>query len=143
MKKYNDTNKKSFVHRANKNRKEESDIPDKFRVMKYLKRHFDFPCVTGEAFEIPGKQYARYPDIFIKNRHPQIAILLHGGWHGDGEIKREYDVKAATDYALLPWIKLIEIYAAQTDQYSEESIVEHMVSVGFKDLIITDDDLAV
>lgn len=142
MKNYNDTGKKSFVHLANKNRTEESDIPDKFRVMKYLKRHFNMPCLTGEAFKIPGKNYARYPDIFIKNYHPNIAILLHGGWHGYGEIIREYDVKAAVDYELLP-MKLIEIYAAQTDDYSEEKIVEHMVALGFEDLIIKDSDLEV
>lgn len=133
MKKYNDTNKKSFVHTANKKRSSESDIPDKFRVIYMLRDHFELPCITGEALEIPGKQYARYPDIFVKNHHPQLAILLHGGWHGDGEIKREYDVKAAVDYALLSGIQLIEIYAAQTDQYSEEAIVEHMVAEGFVD----------
>ena len=126
MKKYNDTGKKSFVHRANRNRKEESDIPDKFKVIYILKRRFGLSCITGEALEIPGKQYARYPDIFVKNHNPSLAILLHGGWHGYGEIKRDYDVKAEVDYALLSGVKLIEIYAYQTDNYEEEAIVQHM-----------------
>lgn len=144
MKNYNDTNKKAFVHLANKNRTEESDIPDKFRVIKMLKRHFNLPCLTGEALVIPGFNRARYPDIFIKNYDPNIAILLHGGWHGYGELPRDYDVKASMDYArLAPGVRLIEIYAAQTDQYSEEKIVEHMVNLGFEDLIIKESDLEV
>jgi hypothetical protein len=130
------TNKRAFVHLANKNRDEESDIPDKFRVMKILRKHFKLPCLTGEALEIPGKNYARYPDIFVKNYDPQLAILLHGGWHGYGEEVKEYDLRARADYKLLePGVNLIEIYAAQTDQYSEKKIVEHMTTKeGFIDL---------
>lgn len=144
MNNYNDTNKKSFVHLANKNRTEESDIPDKFKVIKMLKRHFNLPCLTGEALPIPGTERARFPDIFVKNHDPNLAILLHGGWHGYGEIKRKYDVKAADDYAkLAPGVRLIEIYSEQTDGYSEEKIVEHMVALGFEDLIIKDSDLVV
>ena len=128
------TNKKSWVHLANKKRTSESDIPDKFRVIGYLKRHFGLPCLTGEALVIPGYNRARYPDIFVKNHNPHLAILLHGGWHGYGELPKDYDVKASIDYArLAPGVRLIEIYAAQTDQYSEEGIVAHMEKEGFVD----------
>jgi hypothetical protein len=127
------TNKRSFVHLANKRRVEESDVPDKFRVAACLKNHFKLYALTGEALEIPGKQYARWPDLFVKSHVPQLAILLHGGWHGEGEIVRQYDVKAQDDYKLLP-VQLIEIYSEQTDGYDEAAIVEHMEQLGFVDL---------
>lgn len=126
----NPTNKRSFIHKANKNREEESDIPDKFRVIKYLKKYFDMPCITGEALIIPGKNRARYPDISVKNWDPYLAILLHGGIHGDGYISTEYDDRARADYDLLPHVKLIEIYSAQTNHYDETAVANLILSIG-------------
>ena len=65
---------KSFIHRANRNRTSEIDIPDKFKVMKYIKNYFGIITLTDEVVETPGG-YAQYrkPDLLAK-RPRRIAF---------------------------------------------------------------------
>jgi hypothetical protein len=133
---YNDNKKKSFVHRANKKRTSESDIPDKFRVMGYLKKHFAIYCVTDTRIRIPVGGHADYrlPDLFCSHTTPPLIILLHGGIHGFGDeiSRRKKDDYALEDYRHAGNCQVIEIYKELSDNYSEAKIIQIMQDKGFE-----------
>lgn len=127
--------KESWKHFANTKRTSEIDIPDKFKVINILRDEFDLHGLTDEALEIPGGiASARYPDLFIQAIEPQIAIELDGeGPHGNGDpiemVHRDY--KRGSDYQkLLPGIRLIIIYSAQTNGYQKDLVIEQLQKEG-------------
>lgn len=103
------TNKRSYVHQANKNREESSDLGKKWRIVKLLKKHFEiialgmvdefFYCrdrstnefiIDRSLNETPEQQkhqmLARYQinkiDLFIKTTLPHRIIEIDGLEHG-------------------------------------------------------------
>jgi len=128
--------KQSWRHLANKKRDHEIDFDDKTHVQKILKENFGLNALRDIVLEIPEGGYGkvRYPDLLIKAEEPQTAIELDGqGPHGYGDeisiherdIRREYDYKL-----LLPGIKLIVIYSAQTDGYDEKLVTNCFLDSG-------------
>ena len=138
MKQYNTTKKKLFVHRANRNRTSESDIPAKFRVIGYAKKHFGLRGLTDEVIKIPdGAASYRRPDILFKpqERTQGFVILLHGGIHGSGDevSTRGKDVAALEDYAKANML-VMELYAELTENYSEDFVIRAFQLLGFQRL---------
>ncbi len=103
------TNKRSFVHQANRKREEASDLAKKWRIVKLLKKHFEIIALgmvdefyycrdrsTNEFMidrslnETPEQQkhqmVSRYQinkiDLFIKTTLPHKIIEIDGLEHG-------------------------------------------------------------
>ena len=126
------TNKRSFVHRANKRRTSESDIPDKFKVMAILKKHFGIITLTDEAIPTPSGHFDyRNPDLFDKQN--QAVYELDGEVHGWGdEISvRERDQRKLDDYDKIG-MKYYIINSAVTRGYSEDLVVSELKKQGLK-----------
>tara|TARA_B100000029_G_scaffold265475_1_gene261627 strand:- start:5743 stop:6153 length:411 start_codon:yes stop_codon:yes gene_type:complete len=79
------TNKRSFVHRANRNRVEESDMPIKTRLLRYFNKkgvHF----LLDEQVPIlrhDNSMGYKLPDLY--ERTNKMVIEIDGPVHGDGE----------------------------------------------------------
>jgi len=129
----NPTNKRSYIHQANKNRTSESDIPDKFKVMEIIKENFGLYALTDEAIPIPnGIATHRKPDLIIKTTHPTYLIELLGGVHGweEEQPRQRMDIRKAADYTKLgSGYKVIELYE-KDDFYAEERIVQELYEAG-------------
>lgn len=118
----NPNRKRSFIHKANRKRRHESDIDRKARIADILRRRFGLPCIfsggiflrdrkTNETMldyhdvYIPNlgnpKLWENYEinlvDIWIKSADPQRIIELDGGKHVD---LAEHDRKRNTNYAM-------------------------------------------
>lgn len=123
-----------YRDQARKTQVGESDINDKFRVIKILKEEFGLDGLTGEAIEIPnGYAQARYPDIMVKAYVPPLVIELNGERpHGNGDpIERmQNDFEKMCDYSKVPDIKVIAIYSAQTHGYERNSVIENLMIHG-------------
>jgi len=109
----NPDKKRTHIHRANKNRTSESDIPAKFKVMEIIKENFGLYALTDQHISIPnGIATYRSPDLTIKTTTPTFLIELLGGVHGweeenpltlkDHEKCEDYE-KVGEEYKVL-WI---------------------------------------
>jgi len=129
----NPTNKKSYIHKANKNRTSESDIPAKFKVMEIIKCNFGLYPLTDEAIPIPdGIATHRKPDLIIKTTNPTYLIELLGGIHGweKEQPRRRIDILKAIDYATLgKGYEVIEVYE-NDDSYAEERVIKELYEKG-------------
>lgn len=123
---------RKWAQKAIKEGDAEVDIPEKFRVIKILEKHYGLHGLTGEAVVIPRTGWARFPDVFIKAHVPQIAILLHGDapFHTEGSVK-EAEVKLDYESA---GVKLIIIWEALTD-YTTEKIMEVLDDAGLQRVV--------
>ena len=92
------TNKRSFVHRANRNRVEETDMPIKSRLLQYFNKkgvHF----LLDEKIPILGldnRMGYKLPDLYEKN--DKLVIEIDGPVHGDGESVTRKTVDKMTEY---------------------------------------------
>ena len=81
----NINNKRSHIHRANRNRVEETDMPIKMRLLNYFNKngvHF----LLDEKIPILGvgnRMGYKLPDLYEKTN--KLVIELDGPIHGDGE----------------------------------------------------------
>ncbi len=130
--------KNAWRHLANKNRTSESDINDKFALIKILKEKFGLYGLTGEALEIPPGGHAshRLPDVFVKNNKPRWILELDGLVHGYGDeiSKRWFDVEKDYDLDLYcaahtNTIKQHISYAS-TNGYQREKVIELLIQAG-------------
>lgn len=123
---------KAHIHRANKKRDSESDIPDKFRVAKILKDNFGIIALTDEVVLTPGG-YANYrkPDLYNKTR--KIAFELDGIIHGYGDevSQREKDWRKLEDYKLIK-LEHYVLNSAVTNGYAEDFVVSELIRQGLK-----------
>jgi hypothetical protein len=131
----NPTNKRSFIHKANKNRTSESDIPNKFKVMEIIKENFGLYPLTDEVLPIPEGGFAevRMPDLLIKNCKPNYIIELVGPVHNPEKEHpaRRIDIKKAADYARLGQdYKVVELWGGYKNEYSEEHVVSTLKEAG-------------
>ena len=130
--------KESWRHLADKKRDHEIDRDDKTKVQKILREQFGLPTIRDEVLLIPkgGYRSIRIADLFVKSREPQIAIELHGeGPHGYGDLisEPEKDVRRYADYdLLLPGIKLIVLFSAQTDGYAKNLVTNCLLKQGLQ-----------
>src|SRR5690242_2108415 len=110
--------KQSFIHNAQRKMRSESDIPDKFKIIKILREEFGLFGLTGEAIQI-NEYKCRWPDVLVKANIPMIAIELQGHIHGYGEpiSESQRDVQRNTDYQFRTDIKLIKLGINQTNGY--------------------------
>lgn len=132
------TNKRSWIHKARKEREGEGDIPEKFKVIRILRDHFDLHGLTGECIcdwedqALPPKIIEfRFPDIFIKTE--QIAIELDGEYHGFGDDLTISDqtVQRNLFYDRLG-IQCITLNKKMTQDYDEGLIIECLRLAGLK-----------
>lgn len=123
---------KAHIHRANKKRTSESDIPDKFRVAKILKANFGIIALTDEIVQTPGG-YASYrkPDLYSKDR--RIAFELDGLIHGYGDevSQREKDWRKLEDYKLIQ-LEHYVINSAVTNGYDKKLVITELIKQGLK-----------
>jgi len=129
----NPTNKRSHIHRANKNRTSESDIPAKFKVMEIIKENFGLYPLTDEVIPIPnGIATHRSPDLTIKTTTPTYLIELLGGVHGWEKENplRLKDIQKLEDLAKLgSEYKLIELWE-EDDHYEKTRIIVELYEAG-------------
>ena len=124
------TGKKSWIHKARKERETEVDLPEKSKVLKILFDHFKLYGTLNEVVLVPSGPL--YPDILIKRHEPQIAIELDGLYHGWGD-----DITTSTGtykrnakYAESD-VKLIIISKAVTE-YDDGLIIEALEAHGLE-----------
>ncbi len=92
------TNKRSFVHRANRNRVEETDMPIKMRLLNYFNKngvHF----LLDEKIPVLGmdnRMWYKLPDLYEKSN--KMVIEIDGPVHGDGENVTRKTVDKMVDY---------------------------------------------
>jgi len=118
--------KKSFIHKARKERNDPVDTPEIWKLIRILRDYFGLVGLTGEVFKT--LEGLVYPDVY--NKSHQIAFELDGEYHGygddistsDGTWKRNSRYKSAN-------IKLIIINKAAT-HYSDKAIIEVLETHG-------------
>ncbi len=124
---------RKWAARAIKDASGETDMNEKFRVIKLLREVYGLHALTGEVLEIPRTKWYRYPDLFIPTVHPQIAILLHGDapWHTEGS---KSELSVMMDYDSIG-VKLIIVWEALTN-YEDKKILEVFDSAGLERLVV-------
>ena len=125
------TYKQAWEHLARSKQTSESDLDDKFKVIRILRNHFGLYGLTGEIIMING-EFCRMPDLFIKD-NPPICVELDGFVHGNGEqiSKRDKDVQRDKDYQSIG-IKLVIINKEQTEGYSTDKVIKVLEENGLK-----------
>jgi len=123
---------RKWAQRAIKESGGSTDLAEKFRVIYLLRDHYGLHGLTDEVVMIPRTCRARYPDILIKAREPQMAILLHGDapFHTEGS-ETELNVKMDYDSA---GVELIVIWEALT-KYKPEEIMDALDAGGLKRIV--------
>ena len=90
--------KRSYIHKANRSRSEESDMPLKMRIQQYFNK-LGVYFLTDKKLELT-KPYSftsyRLPDLNEKNN--ELIIELDGPVHGNGEIVTKKTVDKMEDY---------------------------------------------
>ena len=90
--------KRSYIHKANRSRSEESDMPLKMRIQQYFNK-LGVYFLTDKKLELT-KPYSftsyRLPDLYEKNN--ELIIELDGPVHGNGEIVTKKTVDKMEDY---------------------------------------------
>jgi len=129
----NPTNKRSHIHRMNKNRTSESDIDDKFKVIDIIKYHFGLHALEGETVAIPnGIANYRSPDLMVNTTLPTYLIELMGESHNLDEENppRVKDIQKREDLARLGKnYKLIEIWKKH-GVYEKEHVISTLWNGG-------------
>jgi len=129
----NPTDKRWAIHKANKKRTSESDIPAKFKVMKIIKENFGLYALTDQTILIPdGYATHRSPDLMISYTTPVFLIELMGGIHNLDEENpsRTKDIQKREDYARLSkGYHVIELYE-KDDFYAEERVIKELYERG-------------
>ncbi len=119
--------KKSWIHRAQSRRNEESDLDDKFKIIRILKEKFGLHGLTGEKIPIDSQSF-RCPDIYIKGLDP-IIIELDGQIHGEPLILTQKTKDRNADYDKIG-IKYIIINKEETGMYSENKVIQCLIENG-------------
>ena len=86
--------KRSYIHKANRSRSEESDMPLKMRIQQYFNK-LGVYFLTDKKLELTKPSY-RLPDLYEKNN--ELIIELDGPVHGNGEIVTKKTVDKIEDY---------------------------------------------
>ena len=92
----------AWIHRDRRERYNDYDIDEKFRMVYLLKKYFGLTAVTDEVLffdrtthkrvfvdqskyeskqELVRHYYVHYPDLLIKNHKPVIAVEIDGDVH--------------------------------------------------------------
>ena len=101
--------KRSYIHKANRSRSEESDMPLKMRIQQYFNK-LGVYFLTDKKLEIIKPRHLklakdphmicptsyRLPDLYEKNN--ELIIELDGPVHGNGEIVTKKTVDKIEDY---------------------------------------------
>ena len=105
--------KRSYIHKANRSRSEESDMPLKMRIQQYFNK-LGVYFLTDKKLEIIKPYHLsdrekkmldnlgvittsyRLPDLYEKNN--ELIIELDGPVHGNGEIVTKKTVDKMEDY---------------------------------------------
>jgi hypothetical protein len=121
--------KQAYEHLARAKQISESDLDDKFNVIRILRNHFGLYGLTGEILMIDSES-CRCPDVLVKGVIP-ICIELDGFVHGMGDqiSKRDKDVDRDKDYQSVG-VKLIIINKELTDGYDKQKVIEVLIKNG-------------
>jgi hypothetical protein len=128
------TKTEAWQHLANKKRDGESDLDDKFNVIRILRNHFGLYGLTGEILMIDSES-CRCPDIMVKGMIP-ICIEMDGEIHGSGDqvSKRVKDVDRDKDYQSIG-VKLVIINKELTNGYETKKVIKVLEDNGLKRIV--------
>ena len=110
---------KKWIHYINRTREVASDFTAVHKVRELIWYNFGIRALTGQYLH--SGDIIRNPDLYIPGA--RIVIELDGYIHGQGDFVQRKDQRRNESYEAMNF-ELITIYAAQTDDYDDDKVIE-------------------
>jgi len=148
------TNKRRFVHEADKKREEEQDLMDKAKIARVLKGYFGLSCIYHDLFigihkrhrywmrELTEKQlesnefWPHKPDLIVTNSKQPMIIEIDGDYHFNTKrgIKQTNDRNQHYELAGVKLVWLLRSEVQNTDTRLVSILTEKLERFGIKPL---------